>query len=212
MKILPALAISLAAAATAIGAGPPAHQWEIGPIIRGKSYSVNMPLRPQPTERGWSFDFPSNSKRDGHVHYVSFDPGSLDGAREIKVRYRVDARRGTRFVPQEFPDRPATVSLYFQRAGDNWTAKGRYAMYRWYAPADSIQSIAPGVHEMTVRLDDPRWGAVVGGNASQYPREFAAALANADNVGLVFGSKGGRGHGVYATGPARFELLDFRIR
>ena len=52
MKILPALAISLAAAATAIGAGPPAHQWEIGPIIRGKSYSVNMPLRPQPTKRG----------------------------------------------------------------------------------------------------------------------------------------------------------------
>ena len=54
------------------GAGPAAAQnaasWEIGPIIRGKNYSQGMPLRPQPTRSGWSFNFPVGSREAGHVH------------------------------------------------------------------------------------------------------------------------------------------------
>lgn len=196
---------------TVIAAAPPASDWTIGPIIRGKNYSVGMPLQPQATRDGWAFDFPAGSRRAGHVHYVTFDPGSLSGKSKIVVRYRVQGAGGARFVPQERPDLPATVSLYLQRQGDSWTGRGRFNFYRWYAPPASVQEISPGVHQMSVRLDDPRWGAVMNGNAGENRQSFQAALADPAQVGLVFGSSAGRGHGVYSTAPARFELLDFRI-
>lgn len=206
-------ALALVAMATGATATPPAAGWEIGPVIHGENYSEGMPLRPKPTKNGWAFDFPYSTKAAGHVHYVTFDPGSLAEASHIKVRYRVDALPGTRFVPQEHPHLQGTVSLFFQRRGDNWSAKGRYAIFRWYAPIHTVQEITPGVHEMTVEFDDPLWGSVVGGMKSGgKPRPFRVALANASSVGLVFGSTAARGHGVYATAPARFELLDFDIQ
>lgn len=210
------LALALLAGALAVPAwGQTAQDWEIGPVIRGKNYSVGMPLRPaQGRGQSWSFDFPrapDGRGRGGHVHYVTFDPGSLAGKTRISVRYRIDAAPGVRFVPQQYPHQTAGVSLYFQRRGDSWTAKGRYRFYRWYASPKTMQTIEPGVHELTVRLDDPRWGAVMNGNATTNPREFREALEQTSRVGLVFGSIGGRGHGVYATGRARFTLLSFRI-
>ena len=197
------------------GASPAAAQdaasWEIGPIIRGKNYSQGMPLRPQPTRTGWSFDFPVGSREAGHVHYVTFRPGPIAPRSRIVVRYRVDARAGTRFVPQESPELRGTVSLYFQRRGDNWTAKGRYEYFRWYAPGATVREIAPGEHEISVRLDDPNWISVQARTAGSNPAALQAALADIDRIGLVFGSTAARGHGVYATAPARFTLLSFRI-
>ena len=198
-------------ASVAVAATPPANSWEIGPIIRGKNYSVGMPLRPAATQDGWTFDFPVGSRKAGHVHYVTFDPGRLSAASRIVVRYRVDAAPGTRFLPQEQPNRPGTVSLFLKRRGDNWSARGAYNYFRWYAPASSVREIAPGLHEISVRLDDPQWTAVLGQRAEEQPEAFRAALAQAGRVGLVFGSTRARGHGVFATAPARFELLSFRI-
>ena len=142
---------------------------------------------------------------------MTFSPGSLAGKSRIVVRYRVDAPRGTRFVSQETPDQTATVSLYFQRRGDTWSAKGRYADYRWYAPPGTVRAIAPGEHELTVSLHDPQWGSVFSQTAAGDPRAFQAARPEADRLGLVFGTSSARGHGVFATGPARFELLSFRV-
>lgn len=210
ITVLGALAIATFATA-AIAAAPPASYWEIGPIIRGKNYSVGMPLRPTETQQGWSFNFPVGSRAAGHVHYVTFRPGPLASKSQIRVRYRVVAKRGTRFIPQEQPEIPATVSLFIQRGGDNWTAKGRYEFYRWYAPAETVKQIAPGVHEITVDLDDPQWVSVAFRPAAQIPSAFRAALQNADRMGLVFGSPGLRGHGVFATAPATFELLSFDV-
>jgi hypothetical protein len=197
------------------GAGPVAAQnaasWEIGPIIRGKNYSQGMPLRPRPTRTGWQFDFPVGSAAAGHVHYVTFRPGPISPQSRIVVRYRVDAQAGTRFVPQESPDVSATVSLYFQRRGDNWSAKGRYEDFRWYAPATTVREIVPGEHEISVGLDDPNWISVLGRTAGSKSGSIEAALADIDRIGLVFGSPAARGHGVYATAPARFTLLSFQI-
>ena len=64
---------------------------------------------------------------------------------------------------------------------------------------------------MSVSLDDPRWISVFGKPAATSPEGYAAAMAQTARVGLVFGSAEARGHGVYATGPARFTLLDFRV-
>ncbi|MBJ7500774.1 MAG: hypothetical protein JHC57_13570 [Sphingopyxis sp.] len=212
--ILSAIVLSLVAGAAAAAAftAPGAAQWVIGPVIRGKNYSQGMPLQPRPARNGWYFDFPVGSREAGHVHYVTFRSRPIPAASTITLRYRVDARPGTRFVPQESEDAPATVSLYFQRRGDNWSAKGRYEHYRWYAPAATVQEIAPGEHEMRVRLDDPDWISVMGRTAGANPGAIGAALADIDRIGLVFGSASARGHGVFATAPARFTLLGFEVR
>lgn len=201
----------MAIAGSAALASTVASDWTIGPHIRGKNYSVGMPLQPAPTRNGWAFDFPYPVRSAGHVHYVTYDPGSLAGKSRIVVRYRVDAGRDTRFVPQEHPELPGTVSMVIQQRGDNWKAKGRFEHYRWYSPAAKVQEIRPGEHQMTLSLDDPAWISVYGRPASENPRAYREALANSARLGLVFGSTAARGHGVYATAPARFELVSLRV-
>lgn len=212
-RILLAISALAAAAAAllataALAAGPPAAAWEIGPIIRGKNYSYRMPLRPSETRAGPSFAIPGPSAADGHVHYVTIPTRPLQGARRITLTYRIDAAPGTRFVPQESPQLPATLSLYFQRAGDGWTM--RQPDWRWYAPTNRTMPLRPGTHTVSIGLDED-WIAMTGPAAHANRRGFAAALADTQRVGFTFGSEGGRGHGVYATAPARFTILDFRV-
>ena len=117
----------------AFAAAPPAGAWEIGPIINGRNYSANMPLRPAEGPDGATFAIPGPTRDQGHVHYVTLPVRGLEGARQITLRYRIDAPRGTRFLQQENPGAgPASLSLYFQRRGDSWGA--RHPDYRWYAP------------------------------------------------------------------------------
>ena len=187
---------------------PGAGAWEIGPIIRGRNYSVGMPLSPTPARRGWSFDFPTADT--GHVHYLTFRHGPLTGKNRIVMRYRIDAPRGTRFVPQQWPQQTALVSLYFQRSGDNWSGRGRFDGYRWYAPFSTAVPLSPGEHVLSVPLDNA-WGGVNTFMAATHPQQFQDALDNADRVGFVLGSVNGRGHGVYATAPARFTVLSFQV-
>jgi hypothetical protein len=187
-----------------------ASAWQIGPIIRSRNYSVGMPLHPTQARNGWYIDFPSPHARAGSVHYVTFNPGSLEGKRRIVVRYRVEAARGVRFVSSQTPDQPATISLYLQRRGDTWSGRGRYASYRWYAPAQTVAQLMPGEHEMVVDLGQG-WTSVQGQPASADPYGFQGAIANADQVGLVMGTLSARGHGVFATGPARLTVTSFQI-
>lgn len=189
---------------------PPARAWEIGPVIKSRNYSVGMPLRPDPAGDGISFEFPGPTKADGHVHYVTFNHGSLAGKRAIRMRYRIDAAPGTRFVPQEAPGLPGTIALFFQRSGDRWTGKGAYEHFRWYAPKNTLKDLAPGVHELVIPLD-AEWVSVLTKPASQHRRAFEDAKAQAGRVGFVLGSRGGFGHGVYATRPARLTVLDFDV-
>ena len=203
-----AASAALAIVGTAIAAAPPASQWEIGPIIRGRDYSRGMPLRPEQARAGPSFIIPGPNAANGHVHYVTLPTRPLKGASRITLTYRIDAPPETRFVPQESPQLQATLSLYFQRAGDGWTM--RQPDWRWYAPTNRVVPLAPGTHTVSIGLDED-WIAMTGPSASSNPRGFAQALADTERVGFVFGSEGGRGHGVYATRPARFTILDFRV-
>lgn len=206
--IASAVGALLAAGTAALVAAQPASLWEIGPIIRGKNYSPNMPLRPEQGRDGPSFAIPGPTAADGSVHYLTIPTRPLEGARRITLRYRIDAAPGTRFVPQESPQLPATLSLYFQRAGDGWTV--RQPDWRWYAPTARTMPLAPGTHTVRIGLDED-WVAMTGPGAHANPDGFRAALAETARVGFVFGSEGGRGHGVFATAPARFTILDFRI-
>src|SRR5690606_28624779 len=96
-----ALIAVAAAAVPALAALPPAQAWEIGPVIKSRNYSHNMPLRPTPTREGFQIDFPWPDARAGHIHYVTFRHGPLEGKRRIVMRYRIDAEPGVRFVPQD---------------------------------------------------------------------------------------------------------------
>lgn len=212
--VLALLAIALAATAAAAPA-PPAHLWEIGPIIRGKNYSAGMPFSPMDSREGWYFEFPYPNARAGHAHYLTFRHGSLAGKKRIVMRYRVDAAPGVRIVPRERPDLPATLTLYFQRAGDSWKARGgggAHEAYRWYAPVHTVVDLTPGKHVVSARLDDPKWAAVMTSFSGTNPVAFREAVLNAERVGFVLGSRqGGYGHGVYATGPARLTVLSFEV-
>ncbi len=202
------LATPIAIPAALHAAGPAVGEWAIGPIIRGRNYSVNMPLTMSEGRAGPTFTFPGPTRADGHVHYVTAPVQSLEGARRITLRYRIDAAPGVRFVQQETQAPTGTLSLYFQRRGDRWSA--RTPRHRWYSPAGRDVPLRPGTHTVSISLDEP-WIAIMGGNNRDFPSEFRAALAEAHQVGFTFGGDSGRGHGVYATGPACFTVLDFRI-
>lgn len=205
-----AAAAALILVPAALAAMPAADQWDIGPWVQGRNYSVGMPAHPQAATAGTvRFAFPQGGR--GEVDAMTTAIGPLDRARIITIRYRVDAAPGTRFVAVETPDTPATVSLYFQRAGDNWTGRGRYGSYRWYAPGEAVIPLVPGERTVTVRLDGA-WTNVNGKPISDDPAGFAAARAGAATLGLAFGSLSRRSHGVYATGRASFTLLDLEVR
>lgn len=166
------------------------------------TWSPGMPARPTPQGTGWWFAFPTDPK--SHVHYVQwFDPPKLTPGAMLRVRFTVT---GGGFVPQEYPDRVALVSLLIQRRGDDWGAQGAMSAYRWYSRQAAPLTV--GEHELAVPLAVAEWGDVYNGQGAA---AFAAALQDAENIGLVFGSDGGRGHGVYATRPSRFTLIECEI-
>lgn len=216
MKIhAPLIALALSAmiavmpTSTAVAQAQSASSWEIGPTIRGRNYSVGMQPYLDNGRDGPSFAFPGPTRAQGHVHAITMPVGSLEGARRITLRYRIDAEPGTRFYGQENGG-PGWLSLFIQQRGDNWTAKGRYQTYRWYSPDQHVATLAPGTHTVSIGLEED-WNAVVAWKRSANPAGFEAALSNAGRVGFVFGSTSGLGHGVYATKPARFTILEFRI-
>lgn len=209
MRSLPAaLALLLAAcgddSADIVVDRPTAASWAIG--------------APDAAPSGPSFDIPQH----GSVNYVTRPTGSLEGKSRITLRYRVEMAEGTRLFPPSMPDGPSIITLYIQRRGDDWSGRGRFETYRWYATRYSQIPIEAGDHVLTAPLADgepnadpkqiglSNWTAV-GASSSYLNGDYAAALKDAGRVGFVLGGGTGYGHGVSATGPARFAILDFRI-
>ena len=121
--------------------------------------------------------------------------GPLAGARQITFRYRIEATRNARFVSAETPNQTATVSLYLQQRGDNWSGRGRFASYRWYVPGRAVIPLTPGEHSVTVRLNET-WTNVFGIPNSQDPQGSASALDSTGRIGIAFGTSSARSHGV----------------
>lgn len=184
------------------------ESWVIGPFVRGRNYSKGMPLHPA-ARRGGGFqiDLPRDP---GSVHAVTFRHGPLAGKRRIVMRYRVEMAPGVRILASSDGRSGSMITLYFQRRGDNWSGRGRFETYRWYATFATHSPIAPGNHVMVAPLDG-RWTAVEGSQALTHQAAFGAALAETDQVGFVLGGGDGYGHGVFATGPARLIVTDFRV-
>lgn len=202
-------AAALASLATAASAAPPpASAWTIGPITTRGNSSRGMPLHPASGPgAAWHLDLPGPG---GSVNYVTFRHGSLAGKSRIVMRYRVEAAPGVRILPRTAPALPSIITLYFQRRGDNWTGRGPFEAFRWYATFASQSPISPGIHQIVAPLSG-NWTAVARSSAQTNPVAFRQALADADQVGFVLGGGDGYGHGVFATGPARLVVTDFRV-
>src|SRR5688572_26565602 len=125
-------------------------RWYIGPRIRGKNYSKNLPLYPEKTSTMWKVTL---DKPDQELDYITRSENSLKGVAAIRVKARVEGS----FYQAEAPDHPATVSIILQRKGDDWTMKPN----RWWLP-HIIPLTDSGAYDITVRLDDPRWSPVDG--------------------------------------------------
>lgn len=204
---LPFVALGGVVVSTGLYAIPSAEAWEIGPQIRGRNYSIGMPAKPNVTRNGEpTFEFPQRGEVDALTTVVR----PLAGARQITFRYRVETARGAQLVSSETPGQTPTVSLYLQQEGDNWSARGRYASYRWYVPARAVIPLKPGEHSVTVRFAET-WTNVNGVPNTQDPQGFVTALENTGRIGIAFGTSSARSHGVYATGAARFTLLGLHI-
>jgi hypothetical protein len=163
-----------------------------------------MPLHPIQTPDGWAFDFPLQT---GTVNYVTYRFGSLAGKTHIVMRYRIETDTGVEIRPTSDP---AFLSIgptvYFERANDDWVTDN----YRWWDTLDRTVPIVAGEFQLDVPLDG-RWTDVMGGTPAPDAAGFQAAIRKADRVGFTFGGGTGYGHGVFATGPARFTLLSFKV-
>jgi len=204
-----ALALVAGSAAPAAARVPGgARAWTIGPIIDGRNYSVGMPLRPSPGPAGsMVIDLPPPP---ASAHYVTFPHGSLAGKSRIVMSFRVEAAPGASIRAATAPGSPGMVTLYFQRAGDNWSGRGPFEAYRWYATFATRTLSGPGEYRIVAPLSG-NWTAVERSSARSNPVAFAEAKAQAGEVGFVLGGGDGYGKGVIATGPARIVVTDFRV-
>jgi hypothetical protein len=167
-----------------------------------------MPLHPSARRGGgWQIDLPQSP---GSVHYVPVGHGPLTGKRRIVLRYRIEAAPGVRIVPPSAPQGAGMITLYFQRAGDSWSGRGRFETHRWYATFASQSPITAGEHVLVAPLSG-NWTAVERSSARSEARAFQDALLHVDRVGFVLGGGDGYGHGVFATGPARLVVTDYRV-
>lgn len=162
--------------------------WFAGPLAMGKNRSANVVAAAD-----GSFTFPAPAWGDGHVHYLTRRTGPVKGA--ITVRFRIEAEPGVAFVNDT--GGPASVSLYIAHKRNDW--RGKMNHERLFG---TVIPLEPGDH--TLSADE--W---VGVHRTATTTDIADTMANAGRVGLVFGGGTGRGHGAFATGAARFVLLEF---
>ena len=152
--------------------------------------------------RGWTIVFPVGPQ--AHLHYVQwYLPPTLRPGMVMTARIKVV---GGEFIPIEYPDKPALVTLMIQRKGDNGSAEGVYEAYRQFSNA-TIQ-LVEGEHVLSIVLTHENFGGVYG---KRSPAAFADVLSNVESIGVLFGSAGGRGHGVYSTGEASVSLLSLDV-
>ena len=159
------------------------------------SQGRNVPPAPTMQGNGWHIDLPP---APGYVAYVSWiDQPLLREGQALTIRYRVE---GGPIIATEYPDSPADAGLMVQRRGDNLTARGKYAGYRWFCHQHF--PLTEGEHEFTIPLTVEHWGPVM---SDPQAASFSDCLREADSLNVVFGGAGGRGHGVFGSG--RFTLL-----
>jgi hypothetical protein len=183
----------------------PVDQWDIGPVINGSNFSSGYTVVTGNGE--FSFKFPTAG---GSVNYVTQSSPVLSDKTLLRLTYTITADPGVTLQSPNCPGSPATLTLYFQRQGDNWSGAGAFESYRWYAKFSQKIPLLPGTYVVEAPLSG-NWTAISTSSSSNNPAAFAAARSTPDVVGFVLGGCTGLGHGVFATGAATFTVNKFEI-
>jgi hypothetical protein len=154
-----------------------------------------------------SFNFPRCSDpvspSGPSVHYVTKSTGPM-ATRDMALTYRIEGDGVFKATEGHSP----RLSLYFQRIGDDLSAEGKLAAYRWFSK-DKV-AMAAGRHTIKVPLVHAEWGPVYSGSEFNTDAYFKAAMREAARVGFVLGGSVGAGHGVcLASGTAKFIIEGF---
>src|SRR5690606_31906532 len=157
--------------------------WHTGPIIDGRNYShCDFAVTPA----GWKARLGPGGELDAGLKPVERLPDVL------AVKYRVTGE----LKPVE--GKTPALALFFQRAGDNWSAAGAYHWYRWYSR--TLFPLTPGVHTIHLPMKPEHWTGVYSHPKPHEDRWFHEALAEPFLMGFGFGASGGRMHGITGTG------------
>lgn len=170
-------------------------RWSVIEHVRGKEIAHGVEL----IKRGdlWSLTVEPGDELDG----VTKPRGALSGA--IGIEYRIT---GGKLYPSERYTADPILSVYIQRAGDDWLASQKTASHRWYTTEPL--PLTEGTHKAVIPFKAEHWHNTRG----QRPEDaFLAALRSKGRIGLAFGHWDGRMHGVRSTTPVTFELLAFEV-
>lgn len=198
--ILVALSTLVTACSQSNPPPPVVAGWQVG-------YSEGTTLS-YPTSSLWSFTFP---QYPGHVNMVTKTVAGLKGSQITAVFQETESNpqwfwafdAGNTCNPGSLPQ----IHLYFQRVGDDFSGVGDKQYYRWWSRGFNIEA---GTIDVSFTFDPSLWISVYG---LQNPTMFAAALANASSVGMVFGGGCFAGHGVALKGGnAAMTLRSFVVQ
>ena len=157
------------------------------------TYSKGMPPAPTITATGWRVEV-----RDGQelhaVETTAVPP--LHYGQTVMLTLAVEGS----FVAWEYPDQPPLATLLIE--GEGADSSERTFDRRWYSTA--AIPLVPGQHTIEVPLTVEHMGDTMGGRDEAALRD---CLAHPKSWSVVFGTHGGRGHGVYSTAPGSIELL-----
>jgi hypothetical protein len=184
--------------------------WTVNPLVNGQQYG------PTSCSQDGHFVVPAcpaqPQRTDGMHTLVRPSGGPLPPGGTITVDFEVTG--ADNFVGAQEQGSAAYVSLFIQRAGDNWSGTGPYNEYRAYSvnvTPSFTENLGNGRYQLSQQLVSSQWVNV---SAPGTEQGFQELLQNAERVGITFGTaQSGRAHGV-CTGNAstQFVLHSFTVQ
>jgi hypothetical protein len=172
--------------------------WYPGPIINGQNYSPGAQSSYQRIIGPW----PS----PGEIDYITTPcPGPLPLGGKIIFRCRLS---NGPLLGTVDPIAIANLNLHIRRRGDNWTGQGKYAWYRtWAIEGIVLNNIPSGEFELITPLTPEHWTGVF----TAPNQDFAALLADPEDIGITCGDSQSKGHGVQNSTGATLEILKYEV-
>lgn len=198
-----------------------AAEWRI-------QFSPGMPSSPDPRDKGWALYFPAETDACPgatcpSVHYVVTRSPTVRVGQILTMTGEIIASDNAVFnhviegSDNNIADGlPSACRFYLQRAADNFSARGQYEYFRWWARTDAGAVVLKnGPFSASVVLDPENWRDVWGrlGNESAATEAgFNSALADVAYVGFTCGGGYSYGHGVnMQRGKAEFIMTTVNV-
>ena len=182
--------------------------WVVNPLVAG------VPYGPTSCSAEGHFVFPScpaQPQRNDGMHTLVRPTGPLPLGATMSVDFEISG--ASTFVGAQEQGSFAYVSLFIQRAGDNWSGAGAFNEFRAYSVnvVPAAENLGNGRYRLFQQLVRDQWVNVMTQGTEQ---GFLELLQNAERVGIVFGTaQSGRAHGVCSgNASTQFVLHGFTVQ